>query len=112
MDCCVATIAGSDQALLHHGDLCLAFRYDTFELLHHNTERDACLLHRLPKSSLLLAGRDHGGYTLYHGLTIEQNQAPARDQQENVKKTNNCNSLNSPLNIQFYNLSDDQTTRA
>src|SRR6266566_1642201 len=75
MDCGVATIAGSDQTLLHHRNLCLAFRHDALHLLHHDTQCGACLLHRLPKVSLLLARRDHGGDPLDHGLTVEQNQS-------------------------------------
>src|SRR5215469_13454077 len=87
MNCGVAAISSPHQTLLHHGDLCLAFRYNTLQLLHHNTQCGACLLHRLAQTSLFLPGGDHGGYPLDHGLTIEQNQSAARDQQENGNKT-------------------------
>src|SRR6266436_2087912 len=95
MDCRVLAIAGPDQTLSHHRDLCLALRQDTLELLHHNTECGASLLHRLPKISLFFTGRDYGGYPLDHGLPVEQNQSTARDQQEDSKKTNRCKSHNS-----------------
>src|SRR5258707_15148779 len=101
MDCRVLAIASSDQTLSHHRDLCLAFRQDTLELLHHNTQCGACLLHRLPKVSLFFAGRDHGGYPLDHGLTVEQNQTTAGAEQENDKKTNRCKSHNSPSKDQI-----------
>src|SRR5260370_29043041 len=110
MDCRVLTIAGSDQTLSFDRDLCLALRQDTLELLHHVTQRGACLLHRLPKGSLFLAGRDDGGDPLDHGLTVEQNESTARDQQENGKKTNSCNSHNSPSNVHVDDLANNQST--
>src|SRR3954454_9574954 len=106
----VAAITGSDQTLLDHGDLCLGLWHDTLEVLHHNTERGGCLLHRLPEISLFLAGRDYSRYPLDHRFTVEQNQSAACDQQEHGNKANDCESHNSPLNIHIDDFPDNQST--